>query len=135
MNVRFFISILILFVFFNYSYAESHRPQAFLIQIHGAKDEGMQIYNHFCVNCHAKKPLIELGAPKIGDAHDWSLRLKQGMKILFQHTDEGLNAMPPRGGCFECTDNQLLLSIIEMLPKSSESESLNGLEVHKKSKK
>lgn len=126
MKVRFFISTLILCVFFISSYAESHRPQAFLLQIQGAKDEGKHIYNHFCVNCHAKKPLIELGAPKIGDVHDWSLRLKQGMKVLFQHTDEGLNAMPPRGGCFECTDNQLLLSIIEMLPKSPKNETLNG---------
>lgn len=135
MTARLFISILILWSFFISTYAQSHHPQDFLIQIQGAKDEGKQIYNHFCVNCHAKKPLIELGAPKIGDAQDWSLRLKQGMNILFQHTDEGLNAMPPRGGCFECTDNQLLLSIIEMLPKSAKNELVSGLVVHKKGKK
>ena len=98
-------------------YADSHHPQEFLQSITGAQNEGEQIYNHFCVNCHASKPLISLGAPRLGEESDWKIRLKQGMKKLFQHTDEGLNAMPPRGGCFECTDKQLMNAIQFMLPK------------------
>lgn len=97
--------------------AESHHPQEFLQSIRGSKDEGKQIYTHFCANCHAEKPLIPVGAPRIGETEDWKIRLKQGMGVLFTHTDEGLNAMPPRGGCFECTDKQLLLAITFMLPK------------------
>jgi cytochrome c5 len=98
------------------TYSETHHPQQFLQSISGAKNEGEQIYQHFCSNCHAIKPLISLGAPRIGKA-DWSIRLKQGMKVLFKHTDEGLNAMPARGGCFECTDEQLLKAIQYMIPK------------------
>lgn len=98
--------------------AESHHPQEFLQSISGSKNEGEQIYAHFCVNCHAPKPLIPVGAPKIGDEDDWKIRLKQGMDVLFKHTDEGLNAMPPRGGCFECTDKQLILAIRFMLPQA-----------------
>ena len=99
--------------------ADSHHPQEFLQSISGSKNEGEQIYQHFCVNCHAAKPLIPLGAPRKGEESDWKLRLKQSMDVLFKHTNEGLNAMPPRGGCFECTDKQLILSILFMLPKQA----------------
>ncbi len=98
-------------------YAETHKPQEFLQKISGSKNEGEQIYTHFCANCHAEKPVIPIGAPKIRNTKDWQWRLQQGMSILFEHTDEGLNAMPPRGGCFECSDKQLMLAIIFMLPE------------------
>ena len=96
----------------------SHRPQDFLNQIIGSSDEGALIVQHYCANCHAKKPLIQLGAPKIGDLDDWRPRLKKGLNALFKNTDEGINAMPARGGCFECTDQQLLLAIKSLLPET-----------------
>lgn len=120
MIIRFSFSCLILLIFQITAYAESHHPQEFLQSISGTKNEGEQIYNHFCVNCHASKPLIPIGAPRIGEKDEWKPRLKQGIKVLFQHTNEGLNAMPPRGGCFECTDKQLMLAIQYMLPKEPE---------------
>jgi cytochrome c5 len=97
--------------------AASHHPQDFLKQITGSKDEGEQIVEHYCSNCHAVKPLIQLGAPRIGVSADWSPRIKQGMNTLFKHTDEGINAMPARGGCFECSDKQLILAILALLPE------------------
>lgn len=97
-------------------FSASHHPQDFLKKIAGSKDEGQQIVRHYCSNCHAVKPLISLGAPRVGVASDWEPRIKQGLDVLFKNTDEGLNAMPPRGGCFECTDEQLKLAIIAMLP-------------------
>ena len=98
------------------AHAHSHHPQEFLKKIVGSKKEGEQIVQHFCANCHDVKPLIQLGAPRIGVAPDWEPRLKQGIDKLFQQTDEGINAMPPRGGCFECSDQQLRLAILAMLP-------------------
>lgn len=95
----------------------SHHPQEFLNSIAGEKNEGELIVQHYCATCHAVKPTIQVGAPRIGNAEDWSPRIKQSMDILFKHSDEGINAMPPRGGCFECTDKQLLLAIQAMLPK------------------
>ena len=97
-------------------FAASHHPQEFLKKIAGSKDEGQQIVQHYCSNCHAVKPLISLGAPRIGESSDWDPRIKQGIDLLFKHTDEGLNAMPARGGCFECSDEQLKLAILAMLP-------------------
>ena len=103
-----------------------------LNKIKGKKDEGAQIYQHFCVNCHATKPIIPLGAPRLGEINDWSERLKQDIKILFQHTEEGVNAMPPRGGCFECTDQQLALALVEMLPTEAKKSVYKKLVAHKK---
>ena len=98
------------------SWAASHHPQDFLKSIVGSKDEGMQIVQHYCAMCHAEKSMIQLGAPRLGQGDDWVPRFKQGMDIILKHTDEGLNAMPARGGCFECTDRQLLLAVEAMLP-------------------
>lgn len=107
--------IICLIVPVSWSWSASHRPQAFLNAIAGTKNEGQQIVDHYCATCHAPKPLISLGAPRIGYAADWVLRRKQGMKILFVHTSEGYNAMPARGGCFECSDEQLRLAIAVLL--------------------
>lgn len=96
--------------------ASSHHPQAFLEQVVGKSDEGPQIVEHFCSTCHAPKPMLPLGAPRMGMASDWRVRLEQGLNLLFKHADEGLRAMPPRGGCFECTDKQLWLAIAALLP-------------------
>lgn len=104
-------------LFFQPSWSASHHPQDLLNSIVGSKTEGQQIVQEYCATCHAVKPLIQLGAPRIGDVSDWKPRLKQDLQQLFKHTDEGVNAMPARGGCFECTDQQLMLAILAMLPK------------------
>jgi cytochrome c5 len=131
--MKFVLKIVV--VFFCYfplvSYAESHHPQAFLQSVKGTKDEGMKIVNHFCINCHARKPLINLGAPRIHEESDWLPRVKQGINQLLQHTEEGFNAMPARGGCFECSDEQLGLAILALLPDSLSKMILNRQKDHK----
>ncbi len=92
--------------------AATHRPQAFLDQIRGTKGEGQAIVQHFCATCHAEHPLISIGAPRIGHAGDWVARRKQDPALLWQHTEEGYHAMPARGGCFECSDEQLKKAIL-----------------------
>jgi cytochrome c5 len=126
---------LILFMCIAPIYADTHHPQEFLKSISGAKNEGEQIYNHFCVNCHAQKPLIPIGAPRIEVESDWELRLKQDVSVLYIHTDEGFNSMPPRGGCFECTDQQLILATVQLVPKRNKKVLLNELLAYLKSKK
>lgn len=118
--------------FFCSVFAESHHPQEFLKQVSGNKDEGEQIYKHFCANCHNPNPLIPLGAPRIGEQGDWKIRLKQGFEVLFKHSSEGYNAMPPRGGCFECTDQQLVSAILFMIPKKDQKVLINELNAHNK---
>jgi cytochrome c5 len=113
--------------------AESHHPQEFLKAVQGTKDEASQIVQHFCASCHAAKPMIQLGAPTIGQEDEWKSRVKQGIHTLLQHTTEGLNAMPARGGCFECSDEQLILAILAMLPECYRKISLIELKDDKKS--
>lgn len=115
--------------------AATHRPQDFLNTIKGSKTEGLEIYTHFCMNCHAPKPIIPLGAPRFANIQDWQARLKQNIKTLFQHTEEGINAMPPRGGCFECSDEQLALALVEMLPRKDKKSVYMELVDYKKIKK
>lgn len=97
--------------------AASHHPQAFLDTIAGSKEEGARIVSHFCATCHAPNPMIALGAPRMNEVKDWRPRMTSGLNGLFTNTAEGFGAMPPRGGCFECTDKQLMLAILAMLPK------------------
>lgn len=115
----FFIIISLFMSLITPAMASSHHPQAFLEQVVGTSDEGPQIVEHFCSTCHAPKPMLPLGAPRMGMASDWRARLDQGLDALFKHADEGVRAMPPRGGCFECTDKQLWLAIAALLPNDS----------------
>ena len=116
MMYRMFFIIISLIGFCVPAMANSHHPQAFLDQVVGTLNEGYEIVEHFCSTCHAPKPMLPLGAPRMGMASDWRARLDQGLERLFKHADEGLRAMPPRGGCFECTDKQLWLAIAALLP-------------------
>lgn len=110
--------IFFLMIFFTFdALAVSHHPTSFLEQIQGTPDEGEQIVQHFCSTCHAEKPMIALGAPRRGILSDWQSRISQGVDVLFKHTNEGFRAMPPRGGCFECSDAQLMSAINALLPK------------------
>lgn len=105
----------------------THHPQDFLEQIKGSPDEGTQIRDHFCMNCHGEKPLISLGAPRVKEASDWDPRIKAGIQLLLKHSREGFNAMPPRGGCFECSDDQLTLAIVAMLSEDASAAFLEEM--------
>ncbi len=113
MSIKVFLTLCFITPFVG---AAGHHPQQFLQTIKGSKEEGAAIVSHFCSSCHALKPLIPLGAPRIKQEKDWTPRIQQGFPNLFKHTTEGLNAMPVRGGCFECSDEQLALAIWAMLP-------------------
>ena len=66
---------------------------------------GRQIYEDYCFSCHT--PGLS-GAPKIGDREAWKFRLAQGKNVLLDSTINGIQpAMPPRGVCFDCSDQDL----------------------------
>ena len=64
-------------------------------------DIDMAKYDKSCKVCHAAGVA---GAPKTGDAEAWAPRLAKGMDVLVKSVNTGLNAMPPKGMCFDCTD-------------------------------
>lgn len=121
-----------LFAFSSHLLAEPHKPQQFLKQIAGKADEGAQIVVHYCINCHGETPLIPLAAPTMHSEKAWELRLKQDFDTIFDHSDLGFNAMPARGGCFECSDQQLLLAILALIPKNEQKALIEKLKDSKK---
>lgn len=65
---------------------------------------GEQVYNQFCFACHASGVG---GAPVYGDAAAWEPRIAQGIETLADHTINGIRAMPARGTCVSCSDEDL----------------------------
>jgi cytochrome c5 len=90
------------------------------VHVSGAKAEtaasgprsGTQIYNKACIACHS---VGVLGAPKFQNAGDWTPRISQGFDTLWQHAIKGFNAMPPKGTCGDCTDDEIKAAIEHMI--------------------
>lgn len=61
----------------------------------------MAKYDKSCKVCHAAGAA---GAPKTGDVAAWEPRMAKGMDVLLVSVNNGLNAMPPKGMCFDCSD-------------------------------
>ena len=77
---------------------------------------GEEIYNKFCTACHS---VGVAGAPKFGNAGDWAPRIAKGYETLLSNAINGINAMPPRGTCANCSDQELQ-SAIEYMANSSQ---------------
>ncbi|WP_207916302.1 MULTISPECIES: cytochrome c5 family protein [Gammaproteobacteria] len=73
---------------------------------------GEQVFNQACAACHMSGVL---GAPKKGNAADWEPRIAQGMDVLLEHSINGFNAMPPRGTCMNCSDEEIQVAIEYMI--------------------
>lgn len=73
---------------------------------------GEAVYNQFCIACHG---VGVLNAPRKGNGDDWGPRLEQGMDVVIKHGIEGLNAMPPKGSCMDCSDDEIIAAIDFML--------------------
>jgi cytochrome c5 len=88
-----------------------HYPALFVKQLAGDPQAGKKIFKEFCSACHSKEPLIDIHAPAIGDQSAWRARKQLGIPLLLKITITGVGAMPARGGCFECSDDQLRQTI------------------------
>ena len=69
---------------------------------------GEQVYNQFCFACHSTG-VSE--SPLFGDADAWAPRIAKGMDVLWESTSNGLNLMPLRGTCMNCSDEELRLAM------------------------
>lgn len=63
-------------------------------------EPNMDKYNKSCVICHATGAA---GAPKTHDVAAWEPRTEKGLDVLLTSVDKGLNAMPPKGMCYDCS--------------------------------
>jgi cytochrome c5 len=76
---------------------------------------GDQVYNASCLACHSTGVA---GAPKVGDQASWAPRAAKGLDSLLATAVSGLNAMPPKGTCADCSDEELKAAIEYMLSES-----------------
>lgn len=77
---------------------------------------GQQVYEKFCFACHASGVS---GAPTLGNAEQWGPRAAKGMDALMGSTLNGLNAMPAKGTCATCSDEELKGAVQHMLDGSA----------------
>ncbi|PID43900.1 MAG: cytochrome c5 family protein [Gammaproteobacteria bacterium] len=70
----------------------------------GGPRTGEEIYKAKCSACHM---VGVAGAPVFGKADQWAPRIEKGMDALLANAISGINAMPPRGTCSDCTDEEL----------------------------
>ena len=66
--------------------------------------DGEAIYNQVCMACHNTGAA---GAPVRGEADQWSVRLDKGMETLYDHSINGFNAMPAKGGNPNLSDDEV----------------------------
>lgn len=76
---------------------------------------GEEVFNAVCHTCHI--PGVA-GAPKLGDSAAWAPRIDKGMDALLHTVYNGLNAMPIRGTCGDCTDEELKRTVEYMVSKA-----------------
>lgn len=69
---------------------------------------GETIYQSTCLACHGTGAA---GAPKLGDKAAWSARIAQGKDTLYQHALQGFNAMPAKGACADCSDEEIKAAV------------------------
>ena len=62
------------------------------------------LYVSTCAPCHASGAA---DAPVAHDPVDWDYRLRDGLDPLVASAIRGRISMPPRGRCWECTDDQI----------------------------
>jgi len=76
---------------------------------------GEEVYNTVCMACHTTGAA---GAPVIGDNAAWAPRIEKGMETLIDHALHGFNAMPAKGGCASCPDEEIKSAVEHMVSQS-----------------
>lgn len=78
--------------------------------------DGQKIYQTSCQACHVAGVA---GAPKLGDKEAWAPRIDKGNDALFASVKNGLNAMPPKGACMSCSEDELRAALEYMVEQGS----------------
>ncbi|KAF0803114.1 cytochrome c5 [Alcanivorax xiamenensis] len=80
--------------------------------------DGASIYRQYCVVCHSSGAG---GAPVVAKENrlHWSHEVEEeGFEAIVREAINGVNAMPPRGGCMDCSDDEIRATVIHMLQLS-----------------
>ena len=80
-----------------------------------ARDRGLsgkEVVDAVCAGCHGGG---DQGAPRIGDDKAWSKRAARGLSSLTQSAVNGIRKMPPHGGRWELSDDEIRRAIVHMV--------------------
>jgi len=78
------------------------------------KSPGEETYEMYCKVCHLAGIA---GAPKFRDEAQWKPRMQKGLTGMVSNAIKGINAMPPKGTCLKCTDEDIRLAVEHMVPQ------------------
>lgn len=81
----------------------------------GAARSGADIYATNCIACHSSGVA---GAPILGDVAAWTARLSKGVETVYTNAINGIGAMPARGTCMDCSDDEVIAAIDHILDNS-----------------
>lgn len=76
---------------------------------------GSEVYDSACAACHNSGAA---GAPKMGDSDAWADRIDKGLDTLVDHAINGFNAMPAKGGCSSCSDEEIEVAVEYIVEES-----------------
>jgi cytochrome c5 len=75
---------------------------------------GEDRYKSTCAVCHETGVG---GAPKFRNEADWKVRMEAGIDGMLAIAIKGKGAMPPKGTCMQCSDQELKMAIEYMIPQ------------------
>jgi len=83
--------------------------------------EGFNPEQKYMASCFACHSTGAAGAPKVGAgmSAEWEPRLEKGLDAVVQNAINGVNTMPAKGLCFDCTDEDLRAIVEYMIDTSS----------------
>ncbi len=76
---------------------------------------GEDVYASGCAACHDSGAA---GAPKFGDVAAWSPRVDKGIEKLFSNAWYGYKAMPAKGMCKKCSEDEIKDAVIHLVDNS-----------------
>jgi len=90
-------------------------PQVAAAPKASSSDIGKHRYEETCHICHDTGAA---NAPKLGDKTVWGPRIAEGIDVLVKHAMEGYNAMPPKGTCMTCDEDEIRKTVEYMVSKA-----------------
>lgn len=71
---------------------------------------GKEVYETSCAACHAPSNIM-VSSPKLRDRVQWERRLQAGFETVLQRAIKGFNAMPAKGACEGCSEEEIEAAI------------------------
>ena len=78
----------------------------------GGARSAESIYTSGCAACHDAGIA---GAPRMGDKAAWETRQAKGYEMLVNNAYNGINGMPAKGLCADCTKEEIGIAVQYML--------------------